>query len=111
MGSTLGVMVIKDSPALYDERLVRRFEPGTIEMLTRDVLNVHGFVLSFTRGLRGVRIRDKHDNYKNYTWAELEKFVDGLRLAVGKEPLYSARARVDARAVKRALLKKPEPKE
>lgn len=86
-------------PPPYDESRVRRFEPGTVQAMTIATLRAIGSELSFTRGLKSVRVRDKHDNYKKYTWSELETFVDGLRVKAGLEPIFSIRKRSRAHAV------------
>lgn len=101
----IGVIAMADDKLLprYDVSLIRRFEPGTSETLTRATLRQHGYELYFTRGLRAVRVRDKHDNYKQYTWTELEKLVDTLRLKAGLEPIFSVRKRNASRATRRTL--------
>lgn len=88
-----GSVMAKDVPPRYDEKLVRRFEPGPVKVLMRATLEEHGFALYFTRGLRAARLRDKHNNYKKLTWTELEILVDALRVKAGREPIFSMRKR------------------
>ncbi len=90
-----------DAP--YPEHKVRRFEGGTVQSMTIATLRLFGFELSFTRGLKSVRVRDKHDNYKKYTWTDFEAFVDELRVKARLEPIFSTRKRYRARATKAAL--------
>lgn len=99
----MGDAVMTDDTPRYDERLVRRFEPGTVERLTRDTLIEAGYELSFTRGLKKVRLRDRHDNYKKFTWTEFERFIDDLRVKQGREPIF--RKNGGARATRRTLMR------
>lgn len=82
----------------YDERKVRRFEPGTVQSMTIATLREFGFALEFSRALRSVRVVDRHGKSRKMSWSELEAFVDGLRVKAGREVLFGFSKRKRPRA-------------